>query len=97
MIAFLKRKDVNNIDHKISKKNNHENIVEREESAKGGLLPFLIPALARRIGDEGEEKSEEVMRLLPTITRFDKNFNELKREIHASFNRLERINFSKVR
>lgn len=44
-----------------------------------------------------EEKSEEVMRLLPTITRFDKNFNEVKREIDAALNRLERINFSRVR
>ena len=67
MIAFLKRKAGNNIEQEISKKNNHENVAEREESAKDGLLPFLIPALARRIGEEGEEKSEEVKLKMLTL------------------------------
>ena len=42
-----------------------------------------------------EEKGEEVMRLLPAITSFERNFNEVRDEIEASLNRLERTNLIK--
>ena len=55
LIALLKNMD-KNVDTKqeICKTNNEEEktkikCVETEENGKGGMLPFLIPALARRI------------------------------------------------
>lgn len=46
-------------------------------------------------GLSSEEKREEVMRLLPAITSFERNFNEVRDEIDASLNRLERENLIK--
>lgn len=46
-------------------------------------------------GLSSEEKREEVMRLLPAITSFERNFNEVRDEIDASLNRLERANLIK--
>ena len=43
----------------------------------------------------GEEKREEMMRLLPAITSFERNFNEVRDEIEASLNKLERTNLRK--